>query len=353
MQPPANGHGRPRGDKRGSWVTFRRRLILVRRLLRGPATVTELIQAAEEEQGPEAYPPAATIAVRHDLQSLRDEFGCVISFQRAQNTYMLEELGDLALLDLPEDGLEALSLLDATFPEDAPIGSYDRVRLLISRIFALLPKSRRILLGRQFVLPKVHWAAEYDESIDQGILNTVQQALALRRQLSFLYRSNYDTDDQPQSYLVAPYLFYFRDGHTYLDCTVIRAPTEFQRLQQRAIQFRLDRIVPKTARMLSESAPEPRPPQPTYQLVYALAATVARNRDLAHWFPGTTIDYRDDGSAVVSAEVTNLWQARQILMRYIEHCQVLEPPELVHLMRQSVLRMAQVYRISLDVSHDE
>lgn len=343
MQPPAKGSGRPRGDKRGSWVTFRRRLILVRRLLRGPASVAELIQAAEDEQGVEAYPPAAAIAVRHDLQSLRDEFGCIISFQRAPQTYMLEELGDLALLDLPDDGLEALSLLDATFPEDGPIGSYDRVRLLISRIFALLPTSRRILLGRQFVLPKVHWAAAYDEAIDQSVLTTVQQALALRRQVSFLYRSNYDADDQPRHYQLAPYLFYFRDGHSYLDCNVIRAPADLQRLQQRAIQFRLDRVVPKTVRMLPDDVPDPRPPQPTYRLVYQLAAAIARNRDVAHWFPNTAIAYHADGSALVSAEVTNLWQARQILMRYIEHCQVLEPPELVTLMRQTAQRLAQIY----------
>lgn len=338
---------RPRGDKRGSWVTFRRRLILVRRLLRGPATVTELIRAAEDEQGPDAYPPAAQIAVRHDLQSLRDEFGCIITYSRAQGVYLLEELGDLALLDLPDDGLEALSFLDATFPDSAPIGSYDRVRLLISRIFALLPASRRALLGRQFVLPKVHWTAEYDESIDSATMTTVQQALSLRRQLSFDYRSNYDEDGQPRLYQVAPYLLYFRDGHTYLDTTVMRAPPAFPQLHLRATQFRLDRIVPRSARMLAEPNPDERPPQPTFQLVYELDAAVARNRDVARWFPDTEITYRDDGSALVSAKVTNLWQARQILMRYIEHCQVLEPPELVAMMRHTAARLAKRYGVDL------
>lgn len=336
---------RPRGDKRGSWVTFRRRLVLVRRLLRGPAAIMELIQAAEEEQGVDAYPAAAEIAVRHDLQSLRDEFGCVITYSRAQAVYLLEELGDLALLDLPDDGLEALSFLDATFPDSAPIGSYDRVRLLISRIFALLPASRRVLLGRQFVLPKVHWTAEYDESIDSATMAAVQQALSLHRQLSFDYRSNYDEDGQPRRYQVAPYLLYFRDGHTYLDTTVMRAPPAFPQLHLRATQFRLDRIVSRSARMLAESNPNERPSQPTFRLVYELDPVIARNRDLARWFPETEITYRDDGSALVSAQVSNLWHARQILMRYIEHCEVLEPPELVEMMRRTAARLAERYKV--------
>jgi len=342
---PSERKSRPRGDKRGSWATFRRRLVLIRRLLRGPATVAELIRAAEDEQGADAYPAAAEIALRHDLQCLRDEFGCIISYSRGQGVYVLEELGDLALLDLPDDGLEALSFLDATFPENAPIGSFDRVRLLISRIFALLPKSRRALLGRQFVLPKVHWTAEYEETIDQATMGAVQQALSLHRQLVFDYRSNYDEDGQPRRYQVAPYLLYFRDGHTYLDTTVMRAPPAFPQLHLRATQFRLDRIVPRSARMLVESNPDARPPQPTFQLVYELASPIARNRDVARWFPETDIIYHDDGSARVSAQVTNLWQARQILMRYIEHCEVLEPPELVAMMRHTVAQLATLYKI--------
>jgi predicted DNA-binding transcriptional regulator YafY len=338
---------RPRGDKRGSWATFRRRLILVRRLLRGPATVDELIAAAEAEQGADAYPPAAAIAVKHDLQSLRDEFGCAIGYNRTQQSYLLEELGDLALLDLPDDGIEALVSLDAAFPDDAPSGSHERIRLLINRLFALLPKARREQIGRPFTLPRVRWSASYDEKIDAATIAAVKKALSLGRQLAFEYHSNYDPDDRPLRYQVVPYLLYFRDGHTYLDTTVLQAPPEFPQLAQRTTQFRIDRIVPRSARMLHEMVPAQRPPQPTYTIVYNLAPVVARNRDVAHWFPQTEIIYRDDGSARVTAQVTNLWQARQILMRYTEHCRVVEPPELVDMVRLTVSRMAVLYNIAL------
>jgi hypothetical protein len=132
---------RARGDKRSSWATFRRRLILVRRLLRGPARVADLLAAAEAEQGPDAYSSAPALAIKHDLQALRDEFGFGIRYRRGHDAYVLEELGDLALLDGPDEGLEALALLDATFPDDAPVGGNDRIRLLIGQIYCALTGS--------------------------------------------------------------------------------------------------------------------------------------------------------------------------------------------------------------------
>ena len=334
---------RPRGDKRSSWATFRRRLILVRTMLRGPATVDALIRAVKAEQGDDAYPPAAALAVKHDLQALRDEFGCKIRYVREQLVYTLEDLGELALLDLPDDGLEALAVLDASFPDDAPLGANDRVRRLLNHVLALLPAARRDAIGRRYVLPHITWSVSHDEVVDARILSVVRQAISLKRQLAFDYRSNYDPDDQPRHYSVAPYLLYFRDGHTYLDTTVLRAPDDMVRLTLRAIQFRLDRIVTRSARMLSETLPDERPQQPVYELVYVLAPAVARNRDVSHWFPHTAITYRNDGSARVTAQATNIWQARQILMRYIEHCRVLSPPELVELMRQTATRLAALY----------
>jgi predicted DNA-binding transcriptional regulator YafY len=99
--------------------------------------------------------------------------------------------------------------------------------------------------------------------------------------------------------------------------------------------------------MLAEPNPDERPPQPTFRLVYELDPAVARNRDLARWFPDTEIMYRDDGSALVSAQITNLWQARQILMRYIQYCQVLEPPELVEMMRHTAAQLVKRYEVDL------
>ena len=336
-----------RGNKRSSWATFRRRLILVRRLLRGPATIADLIVTADSEQD-EAYPPAAVLAVKRDIQALRDEFGCAIHYQRRHNVYLLEHPGELALLDLPDESIDALGQLHAAFADDSPLGSREQIRLLLGQIVTLLPIERRDLIVERYALPKLEWRGRYSEVLNERTVQCIERALSLQRLVSFTYHSNYDTDGQPRRYHVAPYWTYILDGHTYLETTVIEPPADMATLQGRSIPFRLDRIVAGSARMLPEARPSERPPQRVYQLIYELAPQVARNRDLSHWFANTQISYRDDGSARITAETTNLWQARQTLMRYIEHCRVYEPPELVDMMRQTIQKLAAAYALPSD-----
>jgi hypothetical protein len=89
------------------------------------------------------------------------------------------------------------------------------------------------------------------------------------------------------------------------------------------------------------------PPQriapPTYHLRYRLLPVVARRRDIAVYFPNTHIEYHDDGSATISATVTNLWQVRQVLLRYGTACEVLEPPELIELFQKTAQGLTAIY----------
>ena len=58
------------GTKRSSRLTFRRRLLLVRLLLRGPLAAADLIAAIQRELGDEGYPDAAESALKHDFDAL-------------------------------------------------------------------------------------------------------------------------------------------------------------------------------------------------------------------------------------------------------------------------------------------
>lgn len=101
--------------------------------------------------------------------------------------------------------------------------------------------------------------------------------------------------------------------------------------------------VPGTAAVLPTVLPPVRPSPPAYRLRYTLVPQVARRRDVAAYFPNTEITYHDDGGAEVTATVTNLWQARQILLRYGDACQVHEPAELVALFRKTAQGLIELY----------
>jgi predicted DNA-binding transcriptional regulator YafY len=180
--------------------------------------------------------------------------------------------------------------------------------------------------------------------IDPAVLASVKRAVDERRELSFAYWSTFDVD-APRRHRVAPYGIFFRpEGHCYLDATLLEVLPAGGETTHAAIDYRLDRIVPGTAQVLPRMLPPIRPQPKPFTLRYHLLAVVARRRDVAAYFPNTRISYHDDGSATVTATVTNLWQTRQILLRYGSACEVLAPSELVALFRQTAEGLIDIYR---------
>jgi len=64
---------------------------------------------------------------------------------------------------------------------------------------------------------------------------------------------------------------------------------------------------------------------------------------MAVLFPDTRIEYGDDGSALVTATISNLSIARDVLLRYGDRCRVIDPPELIDLIRETVDAMGLLY----------
>jgi predicted DNA-binding transcriptional regulator YafY len=331
------------GAKRSSQLTFRRRLLLVRVLLRGPASGADLIAAAQRELGDEGYPPAAAAALKHDLDALKAEYGCRITFRRELGAYALEELGELALLDLSEAAMEALAFLDASFPHGTALPELTSVRTLLDQITRLLPPQRQEQHQKQRASARLRLPDRGGGRIDPAALAAVKRAIDERRELAFDYLSSFDTDT-PRRHRVAPYGIFFRpEGHAYLDATLLEASPPGGETLHSAIDYRLDRIVAGSARVLPSVLPPERLRPRSYRLRYTLHPNVARRHDVAAYFPETAISYEADGGATVTATVTNLWQARQILLRYGDACRVVEPPELVALFRRAAEGLARNY----------
>jgi predicted DNA-binding transcriptional regulator YafY len=55
------------------------------------------------------------------------------------------------------------------------------------------------------------------------------------------------------------------------------------------------------------------------------------------------VEPHPDGSATVTAQVTDLFEARRILLSYGANCTVLEPPALVEEMRTIAAALYKIY----------
>ncbi|MDZ4719997.1 MAG: WYL domain-containing protein [Roseiflexaceae bacterium] len=326
------------GDRRSSMLTFQRRMLVARRLIRGEATTADLVRSARDAQGPEAYPPDAAAAVRHDIAALRDMFLCEISYHRAHG-YRLDDPGDLALLDLPDVELEALGFLLSTFADGA-LPNATRIDALLDRIIGLLPESRRVQMQTASTHPRLEQPRSA-RTPEQTVIERLKRALG-KSQIEFEYISSYASAGEVIQHTVAPHDLVYRDGHTYLTGYCLKC--RIRELVDTSITYRVDRIVVGSLRGLPQQLPAGAATPRRYQLRYWLSSRVAARRDIALWFPNSHPEFLDDGSALVQAQISDLWQARQVLLRYREHCRVIEPPELIAMMQESIEQMRQIYQ---------
>ncbi len=325
---------RGRGRKRSSALTVQRRLWLASRLVYGPATPATLIADARQAFDANIYPPNALVALRHDFNALRTEFRCSIERQ-ADGCYAMIDAGRLTLLNLPDEELEAFAFLIGMFSEESWPNA-PQMRALFDRIIMLLPHERRLSLDRQRSLEV---EAPYSSAaINPALLSRLQRNLR-RHALRFQYRSTFSAE--PELHRVAPVRLFVRDGHTYLEAYCFHSP--HRATIGRYISYRVDRIIAESLHVERRLLPPELPPRPRWHIRYRLSPQIARNRDIAIWFPQSEVTYHADGSAEVSAVTTDLWQAEQILLRYREHCRVLEPPELIEMLRKTTERMWRMY----------
>ncbi|MCS6940643.1 MAG: WYL domain-containing protein [Roseiflexus sp.] len=328
------------GIKRSSWVTFRRRLFLVRQLLRAPASAEELITRVQSELGENGYPANAAAALKHDLDSLKGEYDCRIVYRRDQGKYVIIDLGELALLDPPHQSLEALALLDASYPAGSGNPMHASIRALLDQVILMLPhRAQSHLQMRRSATRQKRPVGR----IDSNVLATVRQAIEEKHELVFRYWGLSD-GEAPRRYRVAPYGIFFRNnGHTYLDATLLEVQPAGSEQLLTQVNYRLDRIVPGTVQVLPNPLPSERPQARTFTLRYWLHPEIAQGGDGIPFFPSTRVEYGDDGSALVTATVSNLSVARDVLLRYGDRCRVIEPSELIDLIRETVDAMASLY----------
>jgi predicted DNA-binding transcriptional regulator YafY len=329
-----------RGIKRSSALKIQRQLLLLRCLCREPLTSEALI-AEVNQLMLDAYPNAAREAFRHDLRALRELFGCVIVYAAGVG-YRLVSVGDLALLDLSIDEIAALRFLDSVYNASNNLPEYQQVRQLVARIVDLLPIDQRGALNEGE--PTIQLAGPHTPyPHDVATLRALRRGMTLRREVRFRYQSSLRPEEE--AHRIAPVNLFTRDSHVYLLAYCLEGPAGMEERVGGFVDYRVDYIVKGSVQVSPKVLPPTLPKRPIWTIRYELSPEVASKGRVAHWFANTQIQYRADGSALVTATVHNLWQTRQILLRYLDSCLVLDPPELVALMREAAQKLGQKYAV--------
>jgi predicted DNA-binding transcriptional regulator YafY len=309
----------------------RRRLALLALLHYRPYTYDELISALDRAKlfSYDRASDAAVIArqqryqFRNDIRALH-LLSCDIRCDRPTRCYTWHNspFG----LSLSQEQLTTFALLLNTFNDTTILHAQD-IQALLHFLLERLPVEQQKVIANQRAPYSIdlHETTDYRDA-DPLTIKRIEQAIAGKQQLQFLYRS--PREGQERRHVVEPEPLVFEHGHVYLYGWSIN--------HQQRLQFRLDYIVAGSAEVLHTSVLPGRPSPVSYTLKYRLSPVIARNGVSQH-FPGQQVDPHPDGSATVTASITNLFEARRILLSYGENCTVLEPPKLVEQIRDVAL----------------
>lgn len=311
-----------------------RALIMLSLLRQREASKAELIAHVRAESAEEPYGENPTASFKRDRQWL-ERLGIEVRYDRQLKAYRLEtESHPLWQLDLTQDEVETLAQVHRAFADTLYAEAIDR---LVAHISQRLSDDLRAALARDPIVSLVIASMDDPETVRRN-LALVESAMRQHRQLEFDYRS--PRHPEPKCHVVEPDpdSVKYRDGHLYFGGRPVKG--------SQVLNFRVDRIVPGSARLLPRKfAPRERRARPL-KLRYRLKAKIA-SLGASPRFREHTEEHLPNGDVVVTAETTAdemFWDSKKLL-KYGENCEVLEPPALRHEMARVAREMARIYGV--------
>jgi len=267
--------------------------------------------------------------LQQDIEALRI-LGCDVRYERKSKCYRWYNSPFGLFLDQPQ--LTTFATLLDTFTSTTILHA-DEIRNLLAFFVARLSPEQQRRLGelRKAFRIDLQETTDY-RNADPKMVADVELAIQRGQQLEFSYCS--PRDARERRHVIEPQPLVFERGHVYLKGWSLDRDKE--------LVFRLDYILSHTARVLPTPIALSRPAPRTYTLRYRLNAIVARNSVSEH-FTGQQVERHEDGSATITAQITDLFVALRTLISYREHCVILEPPELVEQIRASIDKLHDIY----------
>lgn len=340
-------------SRESTWLVIRRCLALLRRLQQGPARKQDLLDAVYAAEGKEAYGNTTGKLLNKrfeaDKRRLWQRLGIRIRYRAEVGGYEIQRL-ERPLLDLSDEHLETLAFLADTFQPDSPHAT--RVRQLIETLLSWLADDRQRVYERaRGLLPDIDLRLRDNDEIATGVWETVLAAHNNKQQLEFDYLSSRYADNVPRHHVVEPWDVYFSDrGHYILHAyCLFRDGPHGPGRPNRYLNYRVSRIVPDSAKMLSKKLPAtPRAARP-YDVIYELSPRIARlgvsRRPELVGEP--EISQGHDGWVRVEGKTHDVFHLARNLLYYGTNCRVLGGRELLAEMEGLVAGLAEVYSVRL------
>lgn len=333
---------------RGSeWISLKRSLIILRRLIIGPASGQDLVQAVIDLLGAEAYPTtekARRAAFKHDRDNLRKNLEVDFAYDPRLGTYTLQNRGPFATLELSPEHQRTLAMLYQVVMKRGD--EFHQVRDLVSELVGRLSadaQNKAITFASGIDIKLEQFVGE--GTVDNKVWSTIARSIQEKRKLAFQYLPPQAFDQGFWYVEVAPIKIQFRIGNWYLQAYELlrRDPNNRVELDAGYQRYPMTRIQSddKLAVLPNMMASSLRKP-PSLQVFYRLSPS-ASSEAIRPYFDKMKTTRQPDGSYEITAVTDDIQEAARLLAGYGEDCTVLGGPELRSIFEEMVRKMAGNY----------
>jgi predicted DNA-binding transcriptional regulator YafY len=284
-------------------------------------------------------------SIYRDLQVLTD-LGIPHYFDEDTQSYRIRQ--DFFLPPVQLSASESLALIALT----EGVGKNEQIAMTspavtaIQKIKSLLPARVFDELGdsSEYIDIQLPATGPASEAIED-VYNEIQQAIARRRVLQCEYES---LKRQSEPFLFHPYLLSF-DQRAWYTIGYHAGRNDIRRLKLNRFSaiktttqsyeipadFSLSKFRGKAWRMIRGDM--------LYRIVIHFDAIMAETVADTNWHPTQEIEFQDDGSILFRCEVEGLKEILWWILSYGPHAKVLEPRELVDLIREKAQATVNLY----------
>jgi hypothetical protein len=332
------------------WLSLRRCLAIVQRLLMGPASPSEILDYVIKLIGDDCYAVSSSRkekAFKHDRESIRQRLRVDFYYDPSTNKYILLDPGPFFSVNLSQSNTTALALLSETF--GGQIGEHSEIQGLIDQLIARLPLEKRRQIENPHLPINIELFQDVDPSgISESVWNTLWRAVKEHRKIRFNYISPRYTDGRKVLHEVAPYRIQYQQGHWYLRAyRDYRKDADGQIDRQGAhLRYRLSYIQTDDQLEILPTLFGSLPKLPKYLVHYRLLHPLSQGAISSH-FDDMTIKRLDDGSIEVIGYTNDAWEAGRVLLSYGEFCIVLGGDEVRAWILRTVGGMVNNYSTDL------
>lgn len=283
--------------------------------------------------------------IHRDIEYMRDMLGAPVEYDNSRKGYFYTEPNFfLPALDIKESEFFAICITEKALKQYENTPLYERLSSIFERLRDHLPESIRV--NTTWIGAGYTFLNESHTRINHAVWESISEALIRKRKVEIIHKKA--GADEGIKRIAEPYHIVNYSGEWYLiaRCNIRDSVVRFamSRIESARIlnknytipeDFSLDEFLGPSFGIMTDDS--------EYNVQIKFAAIHAPYISEREWLQGQKISSYNDGSVMISFTTNSLFEVKKWVLSWGAGVEVLNPAELIDLIKDDVAGMAGIY----------